>query len=186
MYLRFGILLSALAASLPVSAQSALEDGFSGAIRGCEEWVLNPASWAEGVEPFIAKTGLGEQMGMVSSVGEASLPPEELRVANHYWRINSTEEAGYVLVVSDRLPMCHITGGGNRDLQPVVEALLENADFQKRWLKVSEKKRGDMITTHFQNQTEPDFSMVISRAKKAGLSQDRVQVIATATLNLKD
>ena len=37
---------SALAA--PVHAQSNLERGFAGALRGCEEWVLNPASWADG------------------------------------------------------------------------------------------------------------------------------------------
>lgn len=103
--------LSLLFAAMPASAQdsSALADGFAGALRGCEEWVLNPASWSEGPEPFLAKVALGDSIGLVGSLAAAQLPPEDLRLANHYWRINSTPTAGYALVVSDRLPMCHIT-----------------------------------------------------------------------------
>ncbi|MFL6734347.1 MAG: hypothetical protein ACJ8EY_06595 [Sphingomicrobium sp.] len=125
--------------------------------------------------------GLGAQMGLVDSVDEVNLPPAQLRQGNHYWRINSTQGAGYVLVVSDRLPMCHITGGGNADLQPAVEAVLSSADFGKRWQQVKAASKGDMVSTQFRNREDPKLEVVISRAKDPGERLDRVQVIATAT-----
>lgn len=183
MALRFGVALVGLTLAVPAHAQSPLEEGFAGAIRGCEEWVLNPASWSDGVEPFIATVGLGNRMGLVESVNEASLPPKELRAANHYWRINSTEGAGYVLVVSDQLPMCHITGGGNSDLQPLIEVVLNGEEFQSRWEKLEDNARGDMVSTTYQNREEPAFSIVVSRANTPGQRLDRVQVVATAMFN---
>lgn len=170
-----------LALSSPALAQSELEKGFDAALLGCEEWVLNPASWAEGLEPFVRTVGLGNTMGLVESVDEAALPPRQLRVANHYWRINSAANAGYILVVSDQLPMCHITGGGGSDLQPIVEAVLASGEFQARWEKVEDNSRGEMISSLFQNREEPLFSIVISRATNAGQRLDRVQVLASAT-----
>ncbi|MDQ3045157.1 MAG: hypothetical protein M3R06_08420, partial [Chloroflexota bacterium] len=70
--------------------------------------MLNPASWADGLGPFVTAVGLGDQMGLVAKVEEVNLPPKQLRRGNRYWRINSTQGAGYVLVVSDQLPMCHV------------------------------------------------------------------------------
>lgn len=163
------------------NAQSALEQGFAGALRGCEEWILNPESWINGSAPFIATVGLGDRMGLVAEVSEASLPPPALRHGNHYWRINSTDTAGYVLVVSDQMPMCHITGGGNVDLQPVVEAVLNSADFVSRWEAVQKTERRNMETTTFRNRTDPSLSAVVSRAKRPGERLDRVQVLVTAT-----
>jgi hypothetical protein len=164
----------------PVQAQSNLQRGFEGALRGCEEWVLNPASWADGVGPFLKTVGLGDQMGLVERVEEVNLPPKQLRKGNHYWRINSTPTAGYILVVSDQLPMCHITGGGDVDLQPVAEEVLGAAAFSKRWEKLSDEIKGEMKTTFFRNREDPDFALVVSRAATAGQRLDRVQVIATA------
>jgi len=165
----------------PVQAQSDLRGGFAGAVRGCEEWVLNPASWANGTGPFVKAVGLGSQMGLVDKVDEANLPPEQLRQGNHFWRINSTPSAGYILVVSDQLPMCHITGGGNVDLEPAVEAELTGPEFAKRWERVKDVANGEMATTQFRNREDPRLSIVISRAKRAGERLDRVQVLATAT-----
>ena len=184
MDLRFAAILAGLAIAVPANAQSPLEEGFAGALRGCEEWVLNPASWADGVGPFIAATGLGNRMGLVETVNKAALPPEELRAANHYWRINSTEEAGYVLVVSDQLPMCHITGGGGRDLQPLIEAVLTDEEFQSHWEKLEDNSQGDMVSTKYRNREEPAFSIVVSRASTSGQRLDRVQVVATAIFDL--
>lgn len=175
------IAAAALLMAAPVQAQSNLQRGFEGALRGCEEWVLNPASWADGVGPFVKTVGLGDQMGLVERVEEVNLPPKQLRKGNHYWRINSTPTAGYILVVSDQLPMCHITGGGGTDLQPVVEAVLSSGEFQKQWQQVGTKSRDDMVSTQFQNREDPALSMVISRAKQPGERLDRVQVLATAT-----
>ncbi|RST29589.1 hypothetical protein HMF7854_01130 [Sphingomonas ginkgonis] len=176
--------LAAIAAvPAPAQAPSSLERGFTGALRGCEEWVLNPASWADGTGPFVKAVGLGDQMGLVDKVEEANLPPQQLRRANHYWRINSTPGAGYVLVVSDQLPMCHITGGGNTDLEPVVEAVLTSREFGARWERVTDRFKADMSSTKYRNREDARLSIVISRAKQPGQRLDRVQVLATATYN---
>ena len=174
------IAIIAAAFSSPVYAQSELERGFAGALRGCEEWVLNPASWSNGTGPFVSAVGLGDKMGLVDQVDEATLPPKPLRTGNIFWRINSTASAGYVLIVSDRLPMCHITGGGNADLQPVISSVLASPAFTSRWKLVKEIPIQDMASSEFQNIAEPAFSIVISRASKPGERLDRVQIFATA------
>jgi hypothetical protein len=146
--------------------------------------VLNPASWAEGVAPFVATVGLGDTMGLVDLVDEAALPPPQLRRGNHYWRINSTTGAGYVLVVSDQLPMCHITGGGDTDLQPFVEAVIASPEFTSRWQRTADRSKGEMASTEFQNRQDPALTIVVSSAKRPGERLDRVQVLATATYKL--
>jgi hypothetical protein len=179
--------LTALAAfaalPAPAQARSSLETGFAGALRGCEEWVLNPASWVHGTGPFVKAVGLGAQMGLVDKVEEVNLPPQQLRKANHYWRINSTPGAGYVLVVSDELPMCHVTGGGNTDLEPAVEAVLTSPEFTARWERVTDMSKADMASTQYRNREDPRLSIVISRAREPGQRLDRVQVLATAIYN---
>ncbi len=173
-------LLACAALASPASAEPNLERGFDGALRGCEEWLLNPSSWAKGVDPFIEAVGLGEQMGLVGRVEEVNLPPKQLRRANHYWRINSTPTAGYVLVVSDELPMCHITGGGSSDLQPSVQNVLSSPEFNRRWQSDKSSTNGEMETTFFRNREDPALSITISRAAQRGQRLDRVQVLATA------
>ena len=170
-----------VAVAAPAQAQGDLEKGFAGALKGCEEWVLNPASWADGPQPFITTVGLGNTMGLVSKVEEVNLPPKQLRKGNHYWRINSTLGAGYVLVVSDQLPMCHLTGGGDTDLQPVVETVLSSPDFKGRWEQLKTSTKGDMVSTVFRNRQDPAMSITISRANQPNQRLDRVQVLATAT-----
>ena len=76
--------------------------------------------------------------------------------------------------------MCHITGGGNVDLQPVVEAVLNSPDFGKHWKQVKAVSNGDMASSEFRNREDPKLSIVISRAKRAGDRLDRVQVVGTA------
>ena len=163
------------------SAEANLERGFDGALRGCEEWILNPASWADGPGPFVKAVGLGNEMGLVERVEEVNLPPEQMRQAMHYWRINSTPAAGYILVVSDQLPMCHITGGGATDLQPSVESVLSSRAFTQRWEQQKSSSNSDMTTTTFRNRVDPALSLVVSRAKLPAQRLDRVQVLATAT-----
>lgn len=170
----------ALAHPAQATTQSDLENGFAGALRGCEEWVLNPESWTNGLEGFPDSLGLGNTAGWAKSANESTLPPKKLRVANHYLRINSTRDAGYVLVVSDRIPFCHITGGGSTDLQPLVSAVLEGKDFRSHWVPVRDVTQGDMTSTVFRSLKDPGFEMTISRASKPGERLDRVQVLATA------
>lgn len=172
---------AALATATPAAAQTALQAGFDGALRGCEEWILRPASWASGPAPFVAAVGLGDRMALVETVDAAALPPPKLRRANHYWRISSTPRAGYILVVSDQLPMCHITGGGDTDLQPIVQSALATPAFAQRWEQLGETAAGDMTTTVFRHREEPALTLTVSRAKTPAQRLDRIQVIATAT-----
>lgn len=169
-----------IAACSTASAESELKKGFEGALIGCEEWVLNPASWASGAEPFLETVGLGDKMGLVAEVDEAALPPPALREANHYWRINSTNDSGYILVVSDRLPMCHISGGGAEDLQPVIVDVLASDSFKARWTEVSSDRMGEMKTGQYRSIEEPAFFITISHAAEPGQRTDRVQLLATA------
>ncbi len=182
--MKYAILGFAIAFASPVYAQSDLEKGFNGALKGCETWVLYPATWADGPAPFIEAVGLGAKMGLVERVEAVNLPPPQLREANHFWRINSTEGAGYVLVASDRLPMCHITGGGNADLQPAIEAVLASPDFSTRWEQLSSSTTDGMISTTFRNREEPGMTIQISRAEKPAQRLDRTQLIATATFEV--
>ena len=179
-YFLFAFAASA-AFALPAQAEPSLERGFDGALRGCEEWLLNPASWVDGTGPFVKAVGLGEQMGLVEGVEEVTLPPKQMRKANHYWRIDSTSTAGYVLVVSDQLPMCHITGGGGTDVQPSLQSVLLSPAFIGRWEQLETSSRRDMATTVYRHRRDPALSIIISRAKQPGERLDRVQVLATAT-----
>ncbi len=167
--MRFYILLAfaALSFSVPARAQSELGDGFAGALRGCEEWILNPASWTDGPEPFLSAVGLGGKMGLVDRVEDINLPPKNLRRGNYYWRINSAMNAGYILVVSDQIPMCHITGGGSTDLQPVVESELSSPDLARRWELLKTVSKSGMNSTTYRSREEKSLSIVISRAKGA-------------------
>ena len=183
---RFALLILAGAAlAAPAQAQD-VGAGFAGAVRGCEAWVLEPATWSDGIDPFLAKMGLGLSAGLVDAAPEAALPPKDLRTGNHFWRINSTEQDGYFLVVSDQLPMCHITGGGAHDMQPAVEQVLASTEFTDRWKQLKSSHQDDMVSTEFLNVEEPAFKLVVSRSDKPGARTDRVQVLATAIFELKD
>lgn len=184
MLARMILTTAAFSIAAAAAAQPKLEDDFAGALRGCETWILDPASHINGYDAFRAKVGLGSSMGEVANVPEPVLPPKELRVANHYWRINSTPSVGYFLVVSDQLPMCHITGGGDADLEPVIEAVLKSSAFGSGWEKVEERVRGDMVSTMFKSRKASKFTIIISRATEPGRRQDRVQLLATATLDV--
>ena len=180
--MKYAASLAALvfACAFPAYGQSDLEQGFDGALRGCEKWILDPASWVDGPAPFKKAIGLGTKMGLVRSVEDVNLPPAEWRRGNLYWRINSTEGAGYILIVSDQIPMCHITGGGNTDLQPVVEAVIVSPMFNSRWARQASSFKGGMITTRFRNRKVPALSILISRADKPHQRLDHVQIVATA------
>jgi hypothetical protein len=183
---RVGIGVLSLTMAAPATAQSDLVEGFEGALRGCENWVLKPETWADGLGYFATKLGLGNKAGWVQSVDDAALPPKQLRVANHYLRINSAANAGFILVVSDRVPFCHITGGGGIDMQPVVEASIASSDFKNRWEKINDQSLSDMASTTFRSRDDPKFQMTISRAKKPGERMDRVQVLVSGVYDLGD
>ena len=177
-------LLAGMVLTTPAQAEDELLRGFEAALQGCEKWVLEPAAWLDKRDSFVASLELDGKAGFVDGVPDAALPPAELRVSNHYLRINSTISSGYFLAVSDRLPMCHITGGGQEDLQPLVEAVLTSSHFRQRWRQVNQTNDDGMVTSTYQNSEEPNFSMHVSRADAAGARTVRVQVLATAIYDL--
>ncbi|MXO64253.1 hypothetical protein [Altericroceibacterium endophyticum] len=179
------VLAASLTLAPPAAPQQPLESGLEGAIQGCEEWVLNPASWTDGIEPFMENVALGDRMGLVDSIPESAQPPRNLRVANHYWRINATKDAGYFLVVSDHVPMCHITGGGEVDLQPTVAALMSSADFSRNWQLVDEFSDDGMLTSKFSHRQEPSLIMTLSRSDQSKTSAARPQLVVTAKIDLR-
>lgn len=181
--LPFAIAALALASPAPAPPAPATPDpeaAFAAALRGCETWILQPGSWTNGVERFVAAVGLGDGLERAESVPEAALPPPQMRQGNHYWRIGSTKGAAYTLVVSDRLPICHITGGGaDADLQPAVQSVLAASAFTVRWESLGETAQGDKLTSLYRHRDEPALSITITRASTPGQRRDRVQVIAT-------
>lgn len=172
------------AAIASVSGTGDLDRGLAGAFAGCESWVLEPATWAENPAGLPSHLDLSNTAGWVTSLDESQLPPLALRKGLHFLRINSTPTAGFALVVSDQVPICHITGGGASDLQPVIESALASPAFRSRWHESGRQTRHDMVSTMFTNVTEPRFQLVVSRATKANQRQDRVQLVATAIFNV--
>lgn len=47
-----------------------LQLGLEGALRGCEQWILEPASWIDGLAPFLAAVDFG---GLISET-DSRLP----------------------------------------------------------------------------------------------------------------
>lgn len=180
---------AAVVSSGPVAspqAQAAATKGFAAALKGCEEWVLNPASWASGTEPFIQSMGLGNGLRKLDRVDAAYLPPPQLRLANHYWRIEPAPGVALILVVSDRLPMCHITGTGNSDLQPAIEAVLSSKAFTGRWKLVRESARDGILSSQYRSTKEAKFWIVVSRPTAPGPASNGTLVIATAQYELRN
>lgn len=176
--------LAALVVASASHAETPLEAGFAGAIRGCESWVLDK-SWmehnpSEGFTRFRTDVGLGDRIGLVEAVPDLLLPPPGLRVANLYWRINATERTGLYLIVSNRLPFCHITGGGADDLKPAIDAVVASDAFTTHWRVGVSTKRGAVTSTSFTNAKDPLFSLIITRPDVGRPSPTGVQIVATA------
>lgn len=167
----------------PPPDPAALASGFDGTLLACESWVLDPASWSgpDGIAPLVDLSGLGGRINPVPSVIDAALPPQELRAANHYFRIDATRGEGFFLVVSDQLPMCHITGGGVNAMSVVVEQVLASAPFLARWEQVEAQDDGRVASTFYRHRLVPQMELVVSRPLASGQPQDLVQVIATAS-----
>lgn len=80
--------------------------------------------------------------------------------------------------------MCHITGGGSDDFQPVIASVLVSPEFSSDWELVDELPPRDLASSRYRLRKMPQFEMIISRAVTPGERTDRVQVLVTASLNL--
>jgi len=165
----------------PAPDPAGLASGLDGTFIACESWVLDPASWsgAEGIAPLVAISGLGARLYPVPGVIDAALPPAEQRQANHYFRVDATSGEGFYLVVSDQLPMCHITGGGVNAMTGAVEQLLASAEFLRRWEKVEESTNSGVITGFYRHRLAGELELAVSRMG-AARPTDMVQVVASA------
>lgn len=181
----FSVLATATAmTAFPIASALAadpLREGLEGALRGCETWVLHPASWTEGPAPFLAAIGLGDRVTESEDLPEPMLPPEPLRKGMRHWRIAAGDRSGYALTVSQDLPMCHIVGGGERDIQPAVEAALAASGFLARWEPIEWDRHDGIVSTFFRSREDSALTLVVSRADAPEARSDRPQVLATAT-----
>jgi hypothetical protein len=166
----------------PAPDPAGLAAGFDGTLLACESWVLDPTSWSgeQGIAPLVDLTGLGDRIYPVPGVIDSALPPEEFRAANHYFRIDATRGEGFYLVVSDRLPMCHITGGGVNAMHQVVEQVLLSPAFKHRWEVLDLAEQDGMVSTYYRHRLVPLMELVVSRQAVGSPTTDLVQVIATA------
>ncbi|MXO70726.1 hypothetical protein [Alteraurantiacibacter buctensis] len=165
----------------PAPDPAGLAAGFDGVLLACESWVLDPTSWsgAEGIAPLVELTGLGARIYPVPGVIDAALPPTEFRRANHFFRVDATAGEGFYLVVSDQVPMCHITGGGVNAMGEVVEQVLVSPAFRHRWDNTGVEEGDGVISTQYRHRLVPQMELVVSR-QHAGSANDLVQVVATA------
>lgn len=171
----------------PAPDPAGLAAGFDGTLLACESWVLDPSSWSggEGIAPLVELTGLGQRIYPVPGVIDAALPPEEFRRANHYFRVDATHGEGFYLVVSDQLPVCHITGGGVNAMGEVVDTVLASPAFVHRWEELDRTQEDGVISVHYRHRLVPQMEMVVSR-KQNGTINDLVQVVATAQYDYSD
>ncbi len=146
------------------------------AVATCERWLLDPESWAGDIPAF----GRGTVLQPEAAVPDVALPPPSMRVGQHHWRV-PIRDGGMLVTTSDRLPFCHIAGGGPFDLQPSVDALLRSPAWNGRWKPVGTATRRDEMTSRqFVSNRDPKLTMTLSYAAAAGGRTDRVQLIATA------
>ena len=167
------------AATLPASVGNSPQEGLGVAVKACEAWILNPATWADQIDQFPNNAGLTGRLEPQSNLPDIVLPPPHLRQAMHSWRV-PVGAGGYFVTVSDILPFCHIAGGGPDDFEPGAEAELQSIVNSNRWSKIKDLRQGDMLSTEFMNTSDKNLTMIVSRAASARQRTDRVQVLATA------
>ena len=166
-----GSALLVAAEAAPIEPQSA---AVATAISACERWLLDPASLANDVAAF----GRDEGLQPPDTVPEAALLPSQFRISLHHWRV-SIGEGGVYVSASDRLPICHLAGGGPFDLQPSVLGVLRSSAFVERWKVIETQRKSEMISERYVSTEDTKLAMTVSYAFKPGERQDRVQFIAT-------
>ncbi|MDP1027526.1 hypothetical protein Q5H91_09905 [Sphingomonas sp. KR1UV-12] len=144
------------------------------AVAACERWLLDPASWSDDIAAFGRAEGLEPQ----DRVPDVALPPPAMRMALHYWRV-PVGKGGIYVTTSDRLPFCHLSGGGPADLQPAVAAAVGTPAFARHWRQTGTGERAGMTSWRFVSTADPAMTMTLSSPASAGGPTDRVQLLAT-------
>lgn len=150
------------------AAEPGLVDGFAAALRGCETWVLDPTSWRDGPQRFVASMTGAVTVSRPQMIPDRAQPPAGLRRGNEYWRVSGPGRAGFFLITSTEIPMCHIVGDAQGDYGSSVAAVLASARFVARWERSGERAVGGRIVTTFLNRTAPDLELTVSRPAADG------------------
>ena len=174
---------AALASAAPSIAAASPEGGLRTALHACESWLLEPSTWADGIDGFPTRAKISG-MEPRTSVPDVALPPIRFRQNLHSWRV-PVGEGGYFVTASDTIPICHIVGGGPQDFEPGVESVLNSYEFAVRWKAINQKKHGDAISSEFRSKIDPALGMLITRADQASARTDRGQLAATLTYQIK-
>lgn len=161
--------------------QTAMSDG----VHACQEWILDPKTWAENNQLFAEKIGLGDKLIAIGGLPPGVLPNELMVQATNFWRLNGGNGNGVFVVASNINPVCNVAGGGPSDLQPAAEAIVSDFKQGKEWKEMNVKSEADMTSSHFVNEANQKAEMVISRATKAGGRTDRVQFLTTVFYKIR-
>jgi hypothetical protein len=162
-----------------------IKSAVTASVEACAKWVLEPATWADGIDDFPTKAGLGSVLQQRGKIAEAVMPPPALRRSNHHWFASAGNDQGVFLTTSDVAPFCHIAGGGQSDFQPVVESFLAEPAFLAKWRKLDSSTGDGMVSDRFVSKEDDAFEMIISRASKPAQRTDRVQFLATAQFAIR-
>lgn len=150
------------------------------ALRACDKWLLEPATWAGSSASFVGKAGLdGTGMTRVVTVPDVAMPPPGLRADLRHWRIPAGRGSLFVSV-SETRPFCHLAGGAPYDMQPAVQAMLADPAFDKAWIREREQDRDGLRSGFYRYRADLRLTMGVTRAVAAGGPTDRVQFLATA------
>jgi hypothetical protein len=179
------LLIQSAGAAVPSAPGGVRPDASAGpgirtAMRACEQWLLEPATWAGDSAGFVQKAGLaGSGMSRVVSVPDVALPPPSLRDDQRHWRV-PVGEGGVFVTTSQTRPFCHLAGGGPFDMQPAIQTYLASAAFTKAWAPDQEQDRDGLRSSFYRYRADPRLTMGITRAVAAGGPTDRVQLLVTA------
>ena len=171
--------------SLPAKADtSELQAALSNGLVACQNWVLEPKTWAENDKLFAAKIGLEGKLLPMGGIPSGIFPEGLMASATNFWRIDGGNGNGVFVIASNTNPVCNVAGGGPSDLQPDAERLITKISQGQNWKIADSKRQDDMTTTFFKSIIDPKSELVVSRASKAGDRTDRVQFLATVTFNI--
>ena len=190
--MRYGLLLglAIVLMAQPVRAQDgptrgAIEAGLAGVLRGCETWILDPKSWADGPAPFLAAMRLGDRVSEVASIPDDLKPPQRLRKGNRSFRIDVSDRAGFALTVSTEIPMCHIVGVGFGDFVSATDAVLATEAFGASWARIGEKDEGSSHSVIFRLRRSERLALTLSQPTEDPDTVRTIHLLGTAVYDLR-
>lgn len=156
-----------------------LKSGIDTSISACENWLLNPAIWVDNIDKFPEISGLDKNgLVKVRTIPDVALPPPTARKSLHFWHVNIGENGLYVSS-SDRIPLCHIAGGGPSNFVQSSQALIEQPNFRDKWELLDKNISSDIQTLQYNYISDPKLSLTLSFASNDNLRTDRMQFLAT-------